>query len=567
MPGVRESNHCAAGAARTAKPARRAEGRMPGVKRRAPCVFPCEPCRGAPLDCGRHKSFRRPADAESLSLACPRESNQREGHPASIVPPRLRRCGHAGRAGLFDRTSCPDEKERASCPFPCGPCRPAPLDSRRDLGDGSLRIALWSRCVLRRLALCAATELPYRFPSVGWDPASCPCLRGFRRPADAESLSLACPRPRLERGRTAQLARRAEGTMPGVRESNHCAAGAARTAKPARRAEGRMPGVKRRAPCVFPCEPCRGAPLDCGRHKSFRRPADAESLSLACPRESNQREGHPASIVPPRLRRCGHAGRAGLFDRTSCPDEKERASCPFPCGPCRPAPLDSRRDLGDGSLRIALWSRCVLRRLALCAATELPYRFPSVGWDPASCPCLRGFRRPADAESLSLACPRPRLERGRTAQLARRAEGRMPGVRESNHCAAGAARTAKPARRAEGRMPGVKRRAPCVHRPSAPAALRARGSGRAFRQDLRQLLLRCSTSDIHVLACPGEKERASCPFPCGPCRPAPLDSRRDSVTARCASPCAATACSRACALRGDRAPLPSSQRRLGYGES
>jgi len=31
----RESNHCAAGAARTAKPARRAKGRMPGVKRRA----------------------------------------------------------------------------------------------------------------------------------------------------------------------------------------------------------------------------------------------------------------------------------------------------------------------------------------------------------------------------------------------------------------------------------------------------------------------------------------------------------------------------------------------------
>jgi hypothetical protein len=36
-----------------------------------------------------------------------------------------------------------------------------------------------------------------------------------------------------------------------------------------------------------------------------------------------------------------------------------------------------------------------------------------------------------EAESLSLASPRPRLERGRTAKLARRTEGRMPEVRES----------------------------------------------------------------------------------------------------------------------------------------
>ena len=37
--------------------------------------------------------------------------------------------------------------------------------------------------------------------------------------------------------------------------------------------------------------------------------------------------------------------------------------------------------------------------------------------------------------------------------------------------------------------------------------------GRAFRQDFRQLLLRCSTSDIPVLACPDEKESTSVSTP------------------------------------------------------
>jgi hypothetical protein len=74
----------------------------------------------------------------------------------------------------------------------------------------------------------------------------------------------------------------------------------------------------------------------------------------------------------------------------------------------------------------------------------------------------------------------------------------LRGHEKSNHCAAGAARTAKPARRAEGRMLGVKRRSPRL----ALAGLRAASPsrGRAFRQHIGQLLLRCLNSGIHVLA-------------------------------------------------------------------
>ena len=58
----------------------------------------------------RAKSFRPPSEGELLSLACPRESNQREGHPA-YAP-----CGHPARkvrgrfTGFVDSTSCADAK-------------------------------------------------------------------------------------------------------------------------------------------------------------------------------------------------------------------------------------------------------------------------------------------------------------------------------------------------------------------------------------------------------------------------------------------------------------------------
>lgn len=107
----KKSSHCAAGAARTAKPARRAQGRMPGVK---------------------------------------------EGHPTSVDLPRLRRYRHAGRAGLFDRASatapallylgppCPRlpwRKGTGVLPVPLRALSSRPARLPKGPGDGSLRIA------------------------------------------------------------------------------------------------------------------------------------------------------------------------------------------------------------------------------------------------------------------------------------------------------------------------------------------------------------------------------------------------------------------------------------------
>ena len=71
---------------------------------------------------------------------------------------------------------------------------------------------------------------------------------------------------------------------------------------------------------------------------------------------------------------------------------------------------------------------------------------------------------------------------------------------ESNHCAAGAARTAKLARRAQGRMPGVKAIAPdtrrCDGAASVPCASRSRRAG--------------PNSHIHVLKHTGLSPAARC---------------------------------------------------------
>ena len=69
-------------------------------------------------------SFRAPAAPESLSLACPRESNQRERHPAwrlPGVPPGK----SVSRGRAFRPDSCPDEKASTSMSTPAGAaCRP-----------------------------------------------------------------------------------------------------------------------------------------------------------------------------------------------------------------------------------------------------------------------------------------------------------------------------------------------------------------------------------------------------------------------------------------------------------
>jgi hypothetical protein len=107
---------------------------------------------------------------------------------------------------------------------------------------------------------------------------------------------------------------------------------------------------------------------------------------------------------------------------------------------------------------------------------------------------------------LSLAWPRARLERARTAKLARRAEGRMPGVKISNQ-------QRRPPHLA---LAGHSAIAPALlylRHPCRRPARQVREPEPGFSTGLRQLLLRCSTSDIPVLACPGEKESTSMSTP------------------------------------------------------
>ncbi len=66
--------------------------------------------------------------------------------------------------------------------------------------------------------------------------------------------------------------------------------------------------------------------------------------------------------------------------------------------------------------------------------------------------------------------------------------------------------------------------------------------GRAFRQHIGQPLLRCLNSDIHAVACPGEKEPTSMSTPLQACRPhltaaqGPQVERRAILTrTRCAT--------------------------------
>jgi len=118
----------------------------------------------------------RPSGAESLSLACPRESNQREGHPRgrAFRAPALQVRRRA--TGFFDSTSCADEKLariRASHPagFPSPTCRAlwGPLAHVR-VRTRCQRVAL----VARRQAMRSCMVLPH-----GTSPSrpSCPRKR------------------------------------------------------------------------------------------------------------------------------------------------------------------------------------------------------------------------------------------------------------------------------------------------------------------------------------------------------------------------------------------------------
>jgi hypothetical protein len=78
----------------------------------SPLLSPCFALSN-PQECRTFARFRRPSAAESLSLACPRESNQREGHPGAAP------CGHpvlrvrASAPGFSDGTSLYRRKTRA----------------------------------------------------------------------------------------------------------------------------------------------------------------------------------------------------------------------------------------------------------------------------------------------------------------------------------------------------------------------------------------------------------------------------------------------------------------------
>ena len=76
---------------------------------------------------GSEQSFHSPAASESLSLAWPRESNQREGHPKAVVSGLLSSDCAARLRGFADSTSvCWQRTGRDPSRPPCGPfLRPA----------------------------------------------------------------------------------------------------------------------------------------------------------------------------------------------------------------------------------------------------------------------------------------------------------------------------------------------------------------------------------------------------------------------------------------------------------
>jgi hypothetical protein len=99
----------------------------------------------------RSKSFRPPAEGESLSLACPRESDQREGHPAWRLPPvdgrQIREPGPGFSSG-----------HRATAPA----LPPLRHPCRRLSGRKGVDIHVDSRCAACRPRLTAAQGTPGR---------------------------------------------------------------------------------------------------------------------------------------------------------------------------------------------------------------------------------------------------------------------------------------------------------------------------------------------------------------------------------------------------------------------
>ncbi len=148
--------------------------------------------------------------------------------------------------------------------------------------------------------------------------------------------------------RTAQLARRAKGRMPGAgcleqEKSNHHAKGAARTAKAAGTAEGRIPGAREKATPLGACRASvnRSRVLStrppCPRHALVGSPSAPPCL-LAIPgtavsrgRAFRQRSGNCSCVALTRAsgNRCCVAS-TGASGNRSCV-ASARAPMPSPC--------------------------------------------------------------------------------------------------------------------------------------------------------------------------------------------------------------------------------------------
>ena len=205
----------------------------------------------------------RPASlrAGHLSLLAQRKVTQRKGTPTASPSghPALR--VRERRPGFADDASCIAANARASCARPCGPDRPPSTGAEGDPGE---RRASCAQSQSRVVGAASAAMLLLLLLRAGARRSSTgvPLRPGERVEDQPEGARARCARvrcgPWMDRQRTPPPDRAVSGQEPADRAAGgvfslgdfsldtHCAAGAARTAKLARRAEGRMPGVKKR---------------------------------------------------------------------------------------------------------------------------------------------------------------------------------------------------------------------------------------------------------------------------------------------------------------------------------
>ena len=216
---------------------------------------------------------------------------------------------------------------------------------------------------------------------------------------------------------------------------------------------------------------------------SFLSPSMAsESLLFACPKRSNQEKGHPgrtpalragslraAGVLP-----TGHPWPAAKAARSLAPPRAARG--PDPSALRRPTRAQRQKQrpkqrrwvpafAGTTTLRVSSDSKLEISALASAArkAALCSYRVPSRPRRGRGGKSPQGRAHDARAFAVGTGTCRQRTS-GASSRSRRGRKPRRPRPRGCvlfgyfllhKHCAAGAARTAKPARRAEGRMPAV----------------------------------------------------------------------------------------------------------------